>query len=469
METTGCPKLDADLQRFNALIDFEPTSGEDLERTLVEASTTVAHADLDAYDLAAIRAHGKTALDDMLALRVSLSNRVQDWHARGLMTRPAQKALRNVFRDGRYATDMIGELVHDYVPSRTGGPGERGIALKPPQTGFTGGRLQTLTNPRFGEDGTVDVRSGDVLLVRGMLANSAAIARIGDVDTQFSHIGLIHVDDHGDATVVEALIESGVTLTPLVDALNYDLARAVILRARDPRIGEAAAELALAFVKRARSDDHPHIPYDFTMELTGYRELYCSKLIRLAFAAATDGALLLPTFRTRLDMANRTFFDQIGVTARETFAPSDIELEPGFEIVAEWRDYRNTALTRNQDVVLDMMFYWMDTHSLALTPTLKIRAIGWLGRLSAYLPNAIKKRLKTAVPTVPRNMPKSAIEAVAMLDSTVRELTEHVMGLDQKMAHTTGRPLHPREAYEALEVYRRQRPGRIGYLRPPPR
>ena len=38
----------------------------------------------------------------------------------------------------------------------------------------------------------------------------------------------------------------------------------------------------------------------------------------------------LPTFTTRYDMKNRDFVDRVGVTARETFAPADIELEPDF-------------------------------------------------------------------------------------------------------------------------------------------
>ena len=46
-------------------------------------------------------------------------------------------------------------------------------------------------------------------MMRGMHHNSAAIARIGDVDSQFSHLAIVHTDDGGKQWVVEALIEEG--------------------------------------------------------------------------------------------------------------------------------------------------------------------------------------------------------------------------------------------------------------------
>ena len=55
------------------------------------------------------------------------------------------------------------------------------------------------------------------------------------------------------------------------------------------------------------------MPYDFSMELDGYDALFCSKLVRQAFDEASGGAIELPTFPTRLAMANRDFFERIGV------------------------------------------------------------------------------------------------------------------------------------------------------------
>jgi hypothetical protein len=458
--STGCPRLDQDLAVLHALREFQPADAAHLEAGLLQATQTLADADLDRYDADAIRTAGVEALDDMFDLRVGLKSRLPEWQAAGLLTDRNIAALRGVFRDGRYAADMIGELIHDVgIKKLSGKP------AKPAVPGFWGGKLNTLVNPEYGEDGKISLRSGDVLLVRGMAANSAAIARIGDVDSQFSHVGLIHIDkDSGPVSVVEALIAKGATVTPLNAALESGIARAVVLRPRDRQLAADAASLAKALVDRSLSGPLPHIPYDFTMRLGRYEQLFCSKLIRYAYASATDGAVQLPAFPTRLGMRNRSFFDQIGVATDITFAPADVELDPFFDIVAEWRDFRNTALIRNQDIVMDMIFYWMEEEGLVFRETAGMRIVSGLGKLSGYLPWVLKSLLSPLVPPVPSHMPRSGIAAVAMLHTTCQELVRVLTREERRIRERTGRPMHPREAYAALASHKANTKARIGYL-----
>jgi len=460
LQSTGCQRLDADLAAFAALVEHQPAGAQDLAGALRRASDVVAKADFGAYDTEAVRANGRQALDNMLDLRVVLRERVPAWHVAGYMSRDAQSALRGAFRDGRYATDMLGELIHGFPePPKT--------KDRSPVRAFTGGALSTLVNPRYGADGSVTFQSGDLLLVRGTLANSAAIARIGDIDSQFSHIGLIHVDDRGRVSLVEALIEAGAVVTPIETALTHDLARAVLFRPRDRQLGARAAAMVKAHVDKSNSGSLPHIPYDFSMRPEGYRELFCSKLIRFAYAAASDGELTLPTYNTRLDMANRRFFRQIGVETIDTFAPADVELEPLFDIVAEWRDYSKTPLVRNQDAVMDMIFWWMETRGDVFRESLSIEVLSLFGKLSSYLPRALKRVMAPVVPEVPANMSRSAIAAIAMLHATAKPLTKAVMALERETVEAQGRPLHPREAYALLDTLREKHGRRIKYLTAP--
>lgn len=460
MTSTGCKNLDQDLESFHKLRDLEPTDPDALESALLEASRAIAEADLDSYDAAAIRAKSQAALDDMFDLRTALRTRIGDWQARGLMTPRVEAALRGVFRDGRYATDMIGELINNVGIRRLSGR-----PAKPAMPGFAGGELNTLVNPAYGVDGKVTMRSGDILLVRGMAANSAAIARIGDIDSQFSHIGLIHIGKaSGPVTVVEALIARGATHNPLAQALGDGLARAMLLRARDEHLGSEAASLAKALVERSLSGPLRKIRYDFTMQLGSYEQLFCSKLIRYAYASASDGALQLPMFPTRLGMRNRTFFNQIGVKADETFAPADVEMEPIFDVVAEWRDYRNTALIRNQDIVMDMIFHWMEEDDLVFRETFLIGLASTIAKGSAYLPWTLKSLLSPIIPPVPSHMPKSGIAAVTMLHSTCQSLVKVLTREERRIRERTGRPMHPREAYAALASHKANTKVQIGYL-----
>ena len=76
--------------------------------------------------------------------------------------------------------------------------------------------------------------------MRGMHHNSAAIARIGDVDSQFSHLAIVHTDESGKHWVVEALIEDGVGDQP---AVLHARARPRALRPVPPP-GQAASPRA---------------------------------------------------------------------------------------------------------------------------------------------------------------------------------------------------------------------------------
>ncbi|MCK9911175.1 hypothetical protein MXD81_18640, partial [Microbacteriaceae bacterium K1510] len=101
--------------------------------------------------------------------------------------------------------------------------------------------INTLVNPAYDTGHDIDFRSGDLLLMRGMHHNSAAIARIGDVDSQFSHLAIIHTDADGKHWVVEALIEAGAVINPLSDTLQHGLGRCVLFRHRDPQLAARAA------------------------------------------------------------------------------------------------------------------------------------------------------------------------------------------------------------------------------------
>ena len=90
------------------------------------------------------------------------------------MTRPVEIALRDVFRIARYGVRHAGRDRHRH--NRLG-DGEK------PRRAFTGTDHNTFVHPKFDNGENIAFRSGDVLVVRGTAHNSAAIARIGDVDT----------------------------------------------------------------------------------------------------------------------------------------------------------------------------------------------------------------------------------------------------------------------------------------------
>ena len=452
--TTSLASVDLadDLARLEAIAMSPVATSAELARNFTEIYAAVARVDLSRYDPVDVRRRAGELTRRINSARLRVRERIPEWASRGLLTHDAQLALRNALRASRYASDMIGELSIDYERLAPGQSVDRA---------FSEGSGSTFVNPLHAP---LDFRSGDVLLVRGRAHNSAAIARVGDVDSQFSHLAIIHVDKAGNASVVEALIEDGATINTLDYALDHGIGRAVLFRHRDGELARRAAEAIHGHVLKTLKGAAPHIAYDFSMTLADYKELFCSKLVRLAYALASDRQYLLPTFKTRFDLKNRDFIDRIGVTALESFAPADIELEPGFNLIAEWQDYRITSDLRLNDLIMTRLFAWMEEDGWRFKSDLPVRLIGWFGRGASHLSETTKKLIQSVVPRVPDNMSRSTISAVAMLHQTAEPLLKALREEELRKIAATGRPLQLSEVFGYLDAHRAQSGGRVGYL-----
>ncbi|WP_295556960.1 YiiX/YebB-like N1pC/P60 family cysteine hydrolase [uncultured Hyphomicrobium sp.] len=445
------------LAEVDAVADRHMRSAGELEAMLRSLYQLLYDTDLGSADRREVAAAAPQLLQRLFISRLRLRDRIAGWQAQHVFSRPAQSALRDVFRIARYGTDMLGEIANGNARFA---PGEKS------KRGFTGKDWNTLVHPAFDTSKDIPFRSGDVLLMRGSAHNSAAIARIGDVDTQFSHIAIIYVDPEGKHWVVEALIEDGSVINSLDHVLDHGLGRAVLYRFRDNEIAARAAKLAYDRVLATRTGTAPHIPYDFSMRLKGRRKLFCAKLVAQAYADASNGEIQLPAYKTHLDQRNnKAFLKAIGVRAKETFAPGDIDLDPRFDLVAEWQDYRATPLLRRQDMIMTKFFEWMETKGYVFHEDFIIKLISVFGRLSSHLSDRAKNLLSSVVPKVPSNMKRSCIATIAMLHKSAEEVMPSLSALDDDHVRMTGFPLHPREMFVHLERLREVSDGRIGYLR----
>ena len=429
---------------------------QELEDNLRQVYVALFQLDLAHYDTSRLRDQAPGLIASLFETRQRLREKTLYWETYGYMTRGVQAALRDVLRILRYASDMLGEAAIGFERL---GAGER------PMRAFTGTSYNTQVHPAYAGAGNLPFRHGDVLVVRGRAHNSAAIARIGDVDTQFSHTGMIYIDASGHHWVVESLIEDGAVINPLEKTLAHSIGRAALYRHRDADLAARAADTIHARVAKSHAGWWARrIPYDFTMRLKGTGRLFCSKLIHLAFKDASQGAVLLPPYKTRLDMKNRSFFESIGVKAKETYAPGDIDLDPSFQLVAEWQDYRVTSDLRMQDMIMTKVFDWMERHGARFKPDWLIHVAGVFGRFSSYFSERIKDLIADVVPKVPGNMTRRCIGTIAMLHKTGEGLMPSLRELENSAIRMTGRPVHPREVLNHLERLRDVSGGRIGYL-----
>jgi hypothetical protein len=445
-----------DLERIEILAASPVMSAALLERNLNAIYETAAHARFADYDVAAIARSAPALMYRLFDLRVGLRGRIAHYEMLGLMTPAAIQGFRDVFRVLRYVSDMLGEIAIGHARI-----GEGGYLLR----GFTGKDNNTLINHAYYRNsGDLPFQSGDVILVRGQAHNSAAIARIGDVDSQFSHIGMVYIDEAGDHWMVESLIEDGAIINPLAKSLNHGIVRAVLYRHRDAGLAARAAKFIFDYVAESRSKRGKRILYDFSMRSDYGRNLFCSKLVRLAFEQASGGTFVMPTYPTRIGRKNRDFLDRIGVMTETTFAPADIDMESAFDLVAEWQDYRETGNIRLQDFTMDKLFEWMERYNYCFEETFAIKLVSLLGRFSAHFSDSAKEMLSSVFPRVPINMPRRTVAAVAMLHKTAEPIYHQLQRLNHQSIVETGVPMHGLDVFEALEKIREREGNRIGYL-----
>src|SRR3989442_15773190 len=126
---------------------------------------------------------------------------------------------------------------------------------------------------------------------------------------------------------------------------------------------------------------------------------------RSATLSLREAASGCPKYRTGLRTTNDAFLKAIGIEAKEIFAPSDMETDSRFEIVAEWRNLGKTQRSRMTDSVITQIYWAMDEKSYALRTSAGVAVkldIAYAGRRLPLFSSLLKERF-------PKNMPRSTL------------------------------------------------------------
>lgn len=317
---------------------------------------------------------------------------------------------------------------------------------------------------------TLRIRSGDVLISRGNAYTSAAISRMGQEEAQFSHLSLIYIDAPVGTEVtveqalqdqrvqtIEAHIEVGSFTRTFAKYVLDGNARVLLFRPLIPaEKSHQASQSIFRYVtnyqktqmnnaKRTQLsvDDNP--PYDFKMDGSNKNQIYCSEIVSLAFKAV---GLQLPTYPTRLRHNDLT--KKMQITADTVFAPADLEVDPHFIQLAEWRDIRKLASLLRKDVVLSSMFDWMEekkyTFQFNIVDTLKAQTAWKVRQLG----------LGFFEEKFPKNMNTSIIGMTFVLDRVGQTLEQKLQELDENRRQEGLSPLIFYEQKRALDLFREQ-------------
>ncbi len=378
-------------------------------------------------------------LNELWDFKLTIHNKMRAFYKKSELGRECSDALRGTLWSIRTTEDIIhDDLYRNYKDS-----------IKFPDNSFDADNVHVRKNPKFGPfDLKSELKSGDIILTRGNAYTSSAISNLGEFDTQFSHMSVVYRDPKGDLWTVEAHIEVGSFVRPLQDHIDDKNFRAMVYRFDDEKVAAKAAEFIYQKVKKA-SDTTGNILYDFGFDVDDNKQLFCSEIASHAFDVASHGQHKLPLFRSSLIKRKVEFVRLLELKPDTSFIPADIEVDPRFTVVSEWRNAAKVQNNLEKDAILQSMFRWHDDYGYRLIQasskdSLIYRNIAWPLRRVPFLK-------KYFVDKLPINMSRKLIGYFGVLDAVGEFLQKKLKVEEEKAILERGFPLFKNEKYEVLD------------------
>lgn len=422
------------------------------------------NVDPENYDIRELRRNTNHIVYKLATLRNSIRDHIESWKSKGIMTAQFEKELRAMIRATHYLTDYVAEISMDYQTVAKGQRARKAFSAGAPWTNTLDGQPMNFEN----------FKSGDIILMRGGSAVSAAIARIADQKSVFSHVAIVYVDEKTkEKFLIESLIDSGVVINPLAKALEVSAARMSLMRPVDQELGHRAAQIGYDLVMDSFKRGKPFL-YDFTMSMDkpdmnnlDNLKMPCTKVLSWFYDLASQGQMTVPFLLSRMDPKNRTFLDrlQISEQTKAIFAPGDMDLEPTsrFKTIAEFREPQRTAGLRTDDLIFDKIFEWMERDGLVFSEPLIYKLIGSTAHYASHI-SAIRKLAQVLHLGIAPHMPPEVISTVIMLqlmrDSVLEAITPEMV----KYQKEKGFPATPKVVYTLLEQTYKKNPEQLKFL-----
>lgn len=346
-----------------------------------------------------LKTNGLKILDNIFQMRVLLHEKLQEFDSNSDLPQACVLKIREGFQYARFTEEYILDWLYTNK-----------VVTFSKQPVLVNQQPSTWTNPKFSD---FQLRTGDVMLVRGKSFVSAMIARIGDEEGNFSHIAIIGEDNNGKQYVVEAIIQYGTIVTPLEEWRNGEIARVALFRHPDAKLAKDAGKIIFAVANTA-IEEKKGIHYDFSMNDEEYSKWFCSETVRYAYDKASKGKLIVPKFKSTLGkFKNAQYPKSLGIDRNSLFAPYDIEVDPRFDFIGEYRFFPLLRQVRMQDAVLQSVYSWMIDKKYSFHWSTKLTVKTYLAKLIRQFGMA-----KDQLPTyMPNNTLKTTLQFQAVAEA----------------------------------------------------
>lgn len=352
--------------------------------------------------------------------------------------------IRNIFRKFRFIEDYLSEIsvgVTSINPKDI--DYKKDLIFTPILTDVTDYLLQTR---RY----TFALQPGDLLVTRGVSFLSAMIARLGEVDSQFSHIAMVveNPKTHQLETI-ESYVGVGVTIYDLHTALKNENSRILVLRPKNEPQGKMVASQLRSQI--AQCTDKTKIHYDYALDFTNNETMSCAEVSQYAFK--TYGDMNIPERPSSLTRG-LNLLEHLGIKPGLSYVPGDMEMDSRFNLVAEWRDLSLTRDSRQKDAIMTLIFKWMDEDQYRLRDSLLSKAAHgpiWTIRHTRLWP--IFRKI-TGLSDFSDEVPRDMTGTVQLINQLAGGLQKKLSKMDSDFELKHGIPMTYSNLYDALETIR---------------
>lgn len=302
------------------------------------------------------------------------------------------------------------------------------------------------------------IKPGDVFLIRGKSYVSAMIARIGDVEMQYSHLAIIGLDNKNEMVAVEALIPYGSKISPLKEWLAQMESRVVHFRFHDAKVAENSAKAAYELAQDYIDKNKHTIPYDFEMNAQDQSQIFCAELIENAFLKGSQYTVHLPEHKTLATKFKSTIFlKSMGIQSDELFSPGDLEFDSRFDLVEDYRflgkendsdDYTLLRKVRMQDAIIQSIYNWMITENYQFVDNYLVKAKAYLAKTFRYLGFFEVK--------LPKHMPMDSLKTIVHFEEISNVLQKPLFEYEKEFYKKNGHSLHFQEMLMALNEFKKK-------------
>lgn len=299
----------------------------------------------------------------------------------------------------------------------------------------------------FGEQNGVDFQSGDIMITKGVSLVSSTISSLPKPQSLYSHIVFVHKDKISQETKsLESYIGLGVIQFDINSALRNENARIQVLRLKNADLAQRADEYIYSRISRSS------IPYDYELDFNDNSKLSCEEIAYDAFRTVSNGNLIIPMHPASIERKDADFLQAIGLKNGELMAPADMELDPRFDVVYDWTDYRLMRDSWRKDATMSEMFRWMDQ--------LNYKFVSGFGNVGIYGLNFLRQIPGIGYPFnkmmgTTADVPDSAVFAMNNIKKVAPVLIRELAKADAHQFKVTGMWMSQRELRDFLERFRK--------------